>query len=181
MYRESELDKIKEEIRTELEEEREDEVDERVLTLLAQNKLQNIERSKEEQRYIGWSIFLSKRKVSGAYRTLLIKRLRQRLADWPEFEEKDGRLELEDPFHGFPIRIEFNSYVTPMNSKYHAKISSQLFAYKRYHNEEHRGVMLDLWRKLFKMSGEAYLDFDGFSKMIRRRPSGRLVKMKKFR
>ena len=39
--------------------------------LTAQDKVENIDRSREEQRYVGWSIFLSKKKVSGAYTALL--------------------------------------------------------------------------------------------------------------
>jgi hypothetical protein len=166
---EEKLERIKGRIEKELKNEGMDEVGDEILTSMAQDELRRIALIEEDQKYRGWTIYFYKQRVIRARRVSLIKNLRQRLSDWGDFEEKNDKIDLTDPVYGYDVRIEFGNFVSPSNTQYHAKISSSIFAWKRYRNKEHRRALFTLWEKLFKMPGETYLDFEGYSKLIKRR------------
>jgi len=168
-YNEKELERTKEKIREELKSEGANEVNDEILTSMAQDELRRVARIEEDQKYRGWTIYFYKQRIMGTRRLSLIKNLKQRLSGWGDFEEKNDKIDLTDPVYGYDARIEFGNFVSPSNTQYHAKISSSILAWKRYRNKEHRRVLFSLWEKLFKMPGEAYLDFEGYSKLINRR------------
>lgn len=168
---EQELERMKEEIKNKLKNEGVVEVDDETLNSMAQDELRRISIIEEDKKYVGWTVYFYKHRVIRTRRISLIKNLKQRLSDWGDFEEKNDKIDLTDPVYGYDARIEFGNFVSPSDNKYHAKISSSILAWKRYRNKEHRKVLFNLWEKLFKMPGEAYLDFEGYSKLIKRRLS----------
>jgi hypothetical protein len=175
-YDEKELERTKERIREELKNEGMSdkgmgEINDEILTSMAKDELRRIALIEEDQKYRGWTIYFYKQRVIRTRRLSLIKNLKQRLSNWGDFEEKNDKIDLTDPVYGYDVLVEFGDFVSPSpsNTQYHAKISSSVFAWKRYRNQEHRRVLFDLWEKLFKMPGEAYLDFEGYSKLIKRR------------
>jgi len=155
---ERKLERIKEKIRKELEI-----TDDKILTLMAQEELRRMALVKEDQKYIGWSIYFYQKRVK---KDDLIRKLKRRLSDW-YFEKERNRI--YDPVYGYDAHIELGDFVSPSGTKYHVKITSFILAFRRYRYKQHRRVLFELWGRLFKISGEAYLEFEGYSKLIRRR------------
>jgi len=168
-YDEKELERIKGKIREELKDEGTDAVDDEILDSMAQDELRRNAMAQEDQKYRGWTIYFYKRRIVRMERISLIKKLKQRLPDWGNFEEKNDKIDLTDPIYGCDVQLEFGNFTSTTNEQYHAKASSAVFAWKAYRNKEHRRVLFALWDQLFKMPGEMYLDFEGYSKMIKRR------------
>jgi hypothetical protein len=168
-YDEKDVERIKRKIKEELVSEGVNEVDDEFLTSMARHELIYVEHAKEDQKYLGWTVYFYRRKIIGMGRISLIKKLKQRLPNWGDFEEKNDRIDLTDPTYGYDVRIDFGSFISPSNTNYHAKITSSILAWKRYRNKEHRKVLFTLWDQLFSIPAEAYLDFEGYSKMINRR------------